>query len=255
MAFVVLLVSGCGRSAPLAFDEDARELPLPVPHVGAPTSPPPTPTPTPAPLCDPDDTTLLACFGFEGNVSDGSSFGRIPTTASVGYGAGIDGSALVLTATTGFVLPDASELDPPNQTFEVWLNADVLPAATLRMGIMDKDGQYGVFLRSDGSLTCSCSGATLATTPAGAVSAGTWHHVACNLAPAGQRIYVDGVLAASVASACDPSTGADSGVYIGENGTAGDDQFLGRFDRLRIWSDARTELEFCTEAGTCENED
>lgn len=157
----------------------------------------------------------------------------------------------MLTATTAFVLPDAPELDPSGQTFEMWLRPDSLPAATTRMGVFDKDGQYGFFLQSDGSLTCTCPGAGVVPTAAGAITAGVWQHAACILdATAGQQIWIDGVLAGSGAAACGASTGA-SGVYLGENGTAGNDQFLGAMDRLRIWSDARTAIELCTEAGTC----
>lgn len=239
---VLLAVAGCGRSGAL-LEEGGWAIPPDLPNPRA--SPTPTASSSPTPmsvLCDPSDTDLLACFAFDASAADGSSFGVTPAIANLAFAPGVEGSALLLSAATGFVLPDANAYDPPDLTFEMWVAPSQLPAG--RFGLIDKDGQLGIFLQADGSVTGS-----LAATPAGTFAAGEWHHLAYVLGPAAVEIYVDGVLADTAAGVL-ASIGGD-GVHLGENGTAGDDQLLGRVDRFRVWRALRTATEVCTEAGTC----
>lgn len=241
----VVIAIGCGRSGALLPDEPI-DVPTPdVPFV----SPSPDPTPAPAPFCDPAEPALLACFELEGNTLDASSYGRVPVTSGTAFTAGVAGSALLLTAGTGFVLPNDGPLNPPSKTFEMWLRPDALPAT--RFGIVDKDGQYGFFLQSDGRLDCLCGGT--ASTTAGTFAPGAWHHVACVMGSNASAVFVDGFVR-DTAGGCTASTGG-SGVYIGENGTAGNDQFLGRMDSVRIWARPRTAGEICDAAGaTCSSD-
>lgn len=238
----LLAVAGCGRSGTLY--EDGLPA-IPTPDLETPASPTPTvqPTPTPMPLlCDPGDADLLACFAFDGSTTDGSSSGVTPVAATLAFGPGVEGSALLLSAGSSFVLPDANAYDPPDVTFEMWVAPAQLPVN--RAGLIDKDGQLGVFLQANGSVTCAG-----ASTPAGTLAAGDWHHVAYVIGPAAVQIYVDGVVAGSTGGVA-PNTGGD-GVHLGENGPGGDDQLVGRVDRFRVWERIRTPTEICTEAGTC----
>lgn len=242
----LLAVAGCGRSGTPY--EDGLPA-IPTPDLEMPASPTPTarPTPTPMPLlCDPGDSDLLACFAFDASTTDGSSFGVTPATAALAFGPGVEGSALLLFAGTSFVLPDANSYDPPDLTFEMWVAPALLPVT--RAGLIDKDGQLGVFLQANGSVTCAG-----AATPAGTFAVGDWHHVAYVIGGAAVQLYVDGVEAASTGRVA-PNTGGD-GVHLGENGPGGDDQLLGRVDRFRVWQRIRNTTELCTEAGTCPDVD
>ena len=244
------VAAGCGRSGPFVpEDGEAGHHHVPVPRISPFSSPAVSPTPTPVPLCDPLDAQLLACFGFDATTSDGSAHAVTPATANLAFAPGVDGSALLFSAASGFILPDDDTLDPPGPTLELWLRPDMLPGAGNRMGIFDKDGQYGVFLFADGSASCVCGGNSVAV-PAGTFAAGVWSHVACVLGPADVELYVDGAIVAAAGSGCPGSTGG-SGLYVAENGTAGNDQLAGRIDRMRIWGRPRTPTELCEEAGTC----
>jgi hypothetical protein len=233
----LLAIAGCGRSGTLL--EEA----LPGPEIQPPITLSPTPTPEPTPvLCDARDPALLACFPFDASASDASSYGVMPVTANLAFAPGVDGSALSFTAASGFVLPDANAFDLPDMTFEMWFAASQLPAT--RFGLIDKDGQYGLFLQANGAVTCSGAG-----TPAALIAATDWHHVACVIGTGSVKIYVDGLVLGTAAGVA-ANTGGD-GVHLGENGTAGDDQFLGFVDRFRVWDDLRTAEEICAEAQTC----
>lgn len=202
-----------------------------------------SPSPTPYPLlCDPADPDLLACFAFDGSAADGSSFGIIPASVSLAFGPGVEGSALLLSAGSSFVLPDGNAYDPPDLTFEMWVAPSQLPIT--RFGLIDKDGQLGIFLQNNGSV----SGIGVATL-AGAFAAGDWHHIAYTLDSTAVQLYLDGVLA-DTGLGVFVNVGGD-GVHLGENGPGGDDQLLGRVDRVRVWERVRTAMEVCTEAGTC----
>ena len=80
-------------------------------------------------------------------------------------------------------------------------------------------------------------------TTAATFSDGAWHNVAGTLGPAGQQLYVDGVMlgiaATTTTSAFDSDTGLRAGYgYIGPNGPL--TFFAGDIDDIRMWNVQRT---------------
>lgn len=215
--------------APPPADDDAGSPPI---DAGLDTSKPPPATP----LCDGDDATLIACFGFEGSVTDGSSARIIPLQSdNVGFAPGREGQAVVFTLTpkTDFRLPPAT-LNTAQATIEMWIRPATLPAAGARTILVDENGRFGVILQSDGTISCrSVNAATKATI-------GKWTHLACVHDGAMLSAYVDGQLEASAPNTL--GTTSDF-VGIGEDSTSTADGFDGMMDNLRIWSRALSSLE------------
>jgi hypothetical protein len=66
-----------------------------------------------------------------------------------------------------------------------------------------------------------------------------WHYVVGTYDGVTLKIYVDGVLSGSLATANIPSTSVSNSLFIGQNG-AGGEQYIGRLDQISIWNTALT---------------
>ena len=241
-----LLVAGCGRSGVDAFEAFSPRAPLPNGFPG--TNPTPSPTPTVGPFCDAADADLGACYRFESNGVDESQYAVNATLTAVAFAPFNGGDAVELFAGSGIEVADSNVWDGPGLTVEMFVRADSLPA-TGRVGLLDKDGQMGIFLRPDGRIYCVSGGVGLVTTTS-AIATAVWTHVACVIAPATIELHLDGVLdAATIPTG---AIGANGGpIRIGEESPTGNDQLLGGLDSLRVWRRARTVAEICAAAGSC----
>lgn len=241
-----LLVAGCGRSAVDAFEVLSPRVPLPNGFPG--TNPTPAPTPTAGPFCDPADADLGACYRFESNGADESQYVVNAALTSVAFAPFNNGDAAELSAGSGIEVADSIVWDGPELTVEMFVRADSLPA-TGRAGLLDKDGQMGIFLRPDGRIYCVSGGVGLVTTT-NAIATAVWTHVACVIAPTTIALHLDGVLdAAAIPTG---GIGANGGpIRVGEDSPSGNDQLLGGVDSLRVWRRARTVAEICAAAGSC----
>lgn len=204
--------------------------------------------PLPAAFCDADDPSLVACYRFDRTTADGSQYHHDPSVAeNVSYGAGVVGEALRLQPDSHVRIPSAQGWDITTATLELWVQPAALPAGTLgetspRVGLLDRDGHFGLFIYPGGQLGCTLGERLLA----GSVAAGAWTHVACTSDGAEVRLYVDGTLAGSLAT--QPLAPTSSEIALGSNAPDGD-RFEGLIDDLRIWSAPRTPAQICADAG------
>jgi len=228
---------GSGIDAP--FDPDAPDAPFDS-SIDSPM----------APFCDPSDATLAGCWQFEGNGIDGS--GSNPTnTAAIGTGsftAAKVGIGLLLTATSVISVGDRASLEPANLTVEAWIRPTSLPTGGARMGLVDSDGAYGIFL-NNGGILCSMS---IAVQTAFAFPLDTWTHVACTTDGATVRVYLNGAQVNMATGAAPLGIGNGNGVVLAGNSPSGD-ALIGTIDQMRIWNVARTAGQICVAAGlsTC----
>ena len=225
---------GSGIDAP--FDPDAPDAPFDS-SIDSPMS---------TPFCDPSNATLVGCWQFEGNGIDGS--GSNPTntanTASGTFGTGKVGMGLTLTASSLITVGDRASLEPPNLTVEAWIRPTALPAAGLRMGIVDSGGAYGIFL-NNGGILCSMSIAVQTTF---AFPLNAWTHIACTTDGATVRMYIDGVQVNMLAGAAPLGVGDTLGVVLAGNSPSGE-PLIGTIDQMRMWNVARTAGQICVAAG------
>jgi hypothetical protein len=208
----------------------------------------------PAPLfCDATDPDLIGCYRFENTEHavqpwDDSMYAHHGTSTGVTFAAGQEGRAIVLDAMSYDNVPDKPTLGVTTGiTLEAWIRAKSLPT-TNRVGIVDANGRYGLFILPGGVLRAT---APSALDTAGVITTAKWLHVAYTWNGAKQVIYVSGLvvkenpLASGVFGASD-----GAGLAIGMNSPSGDN-FDGMIDSLRIYRVARTPTQICRAAGTC----
>lgn len=203
---------------------------------------------TVAPYCDPTDTSLVACYQFEGDANDASANMLNATTANVTFPTGRVGKAMLFGSTSAADVADSAALDIAALTVEAWINPSQLPATGLRMGISDSDGQWGFFLHDTGQLKCTANAVLMVTAN---ITIDTWTHVACTY-DGTLTIYVNGIAVLPTATGGALSTTSTSGLSLAaDNPMNSGSRFIGMIDELRIMSRARTAKEICVDAGAC----
>jgi hypothetical protein len=186
--------------------------------------------------------SLLACFPFDGSVTDEAPNAPQPTTAKVaGFVAGHEGQAAVIDAASSIVIPSGNAWNVSIFSIEMWIKPTSIPGAGARAGLLDSDGRFGLFLYDNG-LRCIISGGIV---QGPIVPAGTWSHVACTHSGTSLRVFVNGT---AVAEAVASGVGLSSGpTTIGSNSPSGD-TFDGAIDSVRVWATARTDAEIAEAA-------
>ena len=208
----------------------------------------------PPPFCDPTDDTLVACYRFEPaehaeQPFDESQFANHGTATGVAYAVGPTGAgqALVLQAGSSVLVPDSASLDVAGPlTLELWLHPRVLPTSD-RAGLLDNNGQYGLFLSNQGEVRCAMSATVLVGLR---IEVDRWTHVACAYDGASVTLYQDGVAGPTSRASSPLVTDRTDGMGLGQNSPDGDN-FDGAIDQVRIWRARRTEAQICAAAGSC----
>ena len=200
------------------------------------------------PYCDPADDTLIACYAFESSTQDASPNALHATMTNVTFAAGRVGMAAQLGATSAMDVADSALFDSPALTIEAWIHPTQLPGAGARFGILDNNGQYGMFLHEQGRLHCAMVNGHSMMVDA-AIAASTWTHVACTYSGSTTTIYVDGVQLFQASGGTALATGGTTGISIGaDNPPGAGARFLGLIDQVRLSSVARTREVICADA-------
>jgi hypothetical protein len=183
------------------------------------------------PLLCGDDPALVACFPFDADTFDHGPRGNHLVSTDVSFEPG---GGVLLNAGSGLVRADRAELHHSETTLLLWVRVDAMPTSG-RAGIVDHDGQYGMFVHPGGELHCALgiAGASALIVP-GALKEKQWQHVGCVAEGTMVHLYVDGKLVASGPASSTRTPGA-SPLQVGENAPDGADQLIGAIDNLRIW--------------------
>jgi hypothetical protein len=203
----------------------------------------------------PRSTDLVACYRFEvaeaaAQPFDDSGFANHGTSSGVSYvaGAGGRGAAMQFAPGASALIPDSASLDvTAGVTMEGWLLVDALPAIGGRAGLLDNNGQYGLFLAPDGQVRCAIGSATAIGL---GVPVGVWTHVGCTYDGATIQLYQSGEPGASASSAGQLGTGGVDGLGLGQNVPSGD-HLQGALDDIHVWSRALSGPEMCAVSETC----
>jgi hypothetical protein len=193
-----------------------------------------------------EEADLVACYRFEALPPvDESIHANHATASGVTLVPGVGGSAIAFGDASSALVADSASLDVLQITMEVWVLIDQLPAEPGRAGIVDNNGQYGLFLAPDGGVRCALASATdIGLT----LTVGVWTHVACTYDGATIRLYQDGIAGPTVTTANPMVTAGVDGMGLGQNVPSGD-HLHGAIDNLRIWRVARTPEQICAAAG------
>lgn len=145
-------------------------------------------------------------------------------------------------------VPDSESLDiSASLAFEAWIRVEDLPEAG-RMGIIDNDGQYSLFIYDFDQYRCAAGGANLLVGP---VIRGEWSHVACVHDAAANRLhlYVNGVERDSAGTLGELTTDSTNPIAIGDDSPSFVETFIGAIGGVRVWSTVRSAEQLCEAAG------
>lgn len=188
-----------------------------------------------------DDPALIACYEFEDGGTDGSAYGNHATLTDATTEEGMPGDGLALSVrdTSLVTVVESASLEIPGpMTVELWVRADAVPpiGGNNRAGLIDHNGQWGLFLTSNLEVRCHAGGGPSVTGLA--VTLGEWTHLACVYDRVTLQLYQDGVAGPSIdATGANPLTEID-GIRIGQDSPSGD-PLTGMIDQVRIWNVAR----------------
>src|SRR5450432_1225690 len=123
-----------------------------------------------------------------------------------------------------------------------------LPGAGQRMGIVDNNNQYALFLYVNG---VRCYSGTTTIDLLTIVPIGAWTHVACTSDGVHATAWVNGTKMTGPTMTI-PITGL-TGLSLGSDNPAGSGSRLeGALDAVRLYSVVRSDTEICADAGvTC----
>lgn len=189
-------------------------------------------------FCDRDDPDLRLCMTFDESAMDESGAGVTITSSDVGFGPGKVGGAVQLSASSVIHADETPALDVTTAlTMEAFVYVSQWPVN--RSGIMDNNGQWGMWLGNNMRPYCTMSGSTVSGPT---IADARWSHIACVFDGLTYRIYVDGALFGTVNRQVPASTAGADGMNIGQDCTSAGaaDPLHGGLDEVRIWASPRT---------------
>lgn len=224
-SLAVLLLAACTFGAPAGPDDAPPDLDA---LVDASIDGPP------APLCDATDPRLRACYPFDGDARDGSMYGHDAVPTGTAFGSGRTGQGLVVGPGDLVTVAGGVNLNLAQLTIKMWIKPSSIPTGTARAGLVDSGNRFRMFLHPGGLVRCATTGGpTLLTTSAHAIQVDQWAHLVCTYDGSTMRIYVGGVLAATLNQTSAIPSGA--GMVIGHNNPSGEN-FDGTLDELQIYA-------------------
>jgi len=210
-----------------------------------------------APLLSPPRATYSFNAGTGLTAADLSGNGNNGTLQNgVAWTAGKYGSALSFDGINDFVrVPDSSSLDVGSSgTIAAWIRLDALNRrnSVLAKGSVNSRSatNYGLEVTDTNRFFCILGGGSSSRTltSSSTVTTGTFYHVACVWNGTQLRLYINGVLNASVAQNLTPAVNT-SPLYIGQfSGNV--DRMRGVIDEVRIYGRALSQAEVSTDMNT-----
>ncbi|MDX2091979.1 MAG: LamG domain-containing protein [Kofleriaceae bacterium] len=212
-------------------------------------------------FCEPI-APLQLCFSFDqdplpGTLANEGSVAVDATLRNITRVTSAQGGAAQFETDSAIIVPDTDV--EGIVSLETWFRIDTLPASDgARQGILDSNTNPNISLfvyRQSSSYALRCGlGAGLVTFSTSALTAGTWHYVACSCDGVNLAVYLDGVSIGSLAAAC---TGGGS--IVGDAFTIGSDnradpqnigeRIEGAIDGVRLWSTPLSATQVCQRAG------
>jgi len=229
---LLALAVGCGR---IGFDAERTAPPVPS-------------------ACLPDATELVACYAFDGDVTD-STTNRLDADAlGIAYEPGRVGQAITIGATSEVYVADDPRLDLGGPvSIDAWVRVGVLSG---RAVVVDRNHGLALRILANRQLqfvgSVAGAGQMLA---GGALPTDVWTHVALTYDRQQLRLWIDALEVGSIPLTDPLNASSTDGWRIGGNyqdsDSSADEPLYGALDQLRIWSVALTASDLCAAATTC----
>jgi hypothetical protein len=111
------------------------------------------------PLCDVDDPDLRLCMDFEGAVTSGASPTLSIDASNVVFIDGAVGSAARMTSASVLHVAESPALDfTTAMTIEAFVLVDPDPVPAPRVGVVDNNAQYGMWIDPQFRIYCTGNG-------------------------------------------------------------------------------------------------
>ncbi len=211
------------------------------------TAPDRAPDTSLAGACPSGDAALLICLSFEGSLVDPSEPRATVTGSNIAFEVGISDLAVRMGTSSVIRVGVGWGSIRDDFTLEAWVRPDRLPTGDQRMGVLDEDSHFGLFVYPGGRVVCSSSGAEVEAQ--NAVAVGAWTGLACTASGDTLVLWVNGV-ARDQDQTDGMSNGGTSVLGIGGNLPSGD-PFEGSIDNVRVWNQARTAPQICAQSPSC----
>lgn len=203
------------------------------------------PVEEPAALCDAADPSLIACFAFEGDPSDGSGHRFKPKRAqNLRYESGKGGQALRVARGTSLEFRHDAAWTTPAMTIDAWIKPATLPESG-RYAVIDSGGKPSIFLVAGGQIRCTMG---VERNVPHSIVPGEWTHIACLSDGQTQSLYVNGVEIDRSSSGPVLASG-EQPIFIGSEEPSGKDELDGLLDSLRVFGRTLAPQEICAAAG------
>lgn len=201
----------------------------------------------PAPVTCPSDQALVACYlfddGWDGDILiDGAPDGLHGEMSGATEVPGRRGSAAATAELTTIAVAAPQLARSAAWSVSAWVRPTAYPAGP-RSGVLDRNGDYGVFVLQSGVAHCGGVPGLAGTTQ---LPLGTWSHITCVWEePTAVRLYVDGALEAqSDWNPLTPPPGEP--LVIGNDSPPTAEQALiGAVDEIMLWRKLLTPTDIC----------
>jgi len=186
--------------------------------------------------CATADKRLRACFTFDGDARDRSSYGNHAHAGNVTYVPGKSGQAVRFGKASRMLVAQSPSLELHEMTVKFWVRPAAFPSGPgdePRMGLIDGEATFRMYIHEKGVIRCSLTGRPEALTKA-TVPLNEWTRVACTFDGKAMRIYFNGEMAAETVQNGKIARSIAS-MAIGHDFPSSDN-LVGDIDHLELWN-------------------
>ncbi|MDQ3301096.1 MAG: LamG domain-containing protein [Myxococcota bacterium] len=238
---IAALLAGCGFSAAPGASEPDEGM-------DASSASEPDDGPTVRRRCEDPSTRL--CVDFEETAAVSDERGSPIEAFAIEPERRLAEQAGSFSVTSQLLVGEGAALDiTPRITIEMWARPDAIPEDA--SWLLDNPTQYSIQLDRDGNVQCTMAGERVISSRA--LTAATWHHVACTYDGQLLRVYIDGSLRGCRGSnrpiAIDGTLGTAIGARL-QAVPAFANRFLGDLDDVHLYARALSASEICALGAT-----
>jgi hypothetical protein len=186
--------------------------------------------------CAATDKRLRACFSFDGDTRDRSSYGNHAHAGNVTYVPGKSGQAARFNEKSRMLVAQSPSLELQQLTVKFWVRPAAFPMGPgeePRMGLIDGEATFRMYIHENGIVRCSLTGRPEAFTKVG-LPLNEWTRVACTFDGKAMRLYFNGEMVAETVRDGKIAQSIAS-MAIGHDFPSSDN-LLGDLDQLELWN-------------------
>jgi len=211
------------------------------------------------PDCAGHGDALVACYHFpiaapEGVLVDGSSYAHqgVLTDASLvasPLGVGVENMAesVIHYGDDGKDVDEPLDFPGNHLSMLVAVRLNAFAPKDMRAAVLDKGGQYSIFIWDTGDIRCQVGDFVEKTGVL--VSLGEWTHIGCVFDGRSIRVFLNGEEVENFSQVTSLSSDANNDLVLAADSPDLDARFAGAIDNVELWNVALGEDVVCARAG------